>query len=137
MRSGVSPQRPHPLQAIVVSFPLALFASVIPADVAYLQTAEIQWSNFSAWLIVGGLLTGAPTLAWAIVDIARTRRRRAIVIVLLWLAMFVTGLINILLHSRDAWYSVTGTGLFLSVLTSALAIAAAWLTFSAGQGDSV
>jgi uncharacterized membrane protein len=118
---------------MVVAFPLVLFVSVIPADIAFLQTAEIQWSNFSAWLITGGLLTGVPALAWAIVDIvcARDRRGRAIAIVLLLLAMYAAGFINILLHSRDAWYSVTAVGLFLSGLTAALAVAAAWLTYAA------
>lgn len=42
----------HPLHAILLAFPIALFASALLSDIIYLKSAEMQWSNFSAWLIV-------------------------------------------------------------------------------------
>lgn len=130
MRPGIPRLRPHPLQAVLLAFPLVLFASVIPTDIAYLSTAEIQWSNFSAWLITGGLLTGVPSVLWSAADCARSNlRSRALATIALLAAMWVVGFLNILIHSRDAWYSVTATGLFLSMLTVVLALAAVWLTY--------
>lgn len=127
-------RRLHPLQSILLGFPLVFFASVIVSDVAYLRTAEMQWSNFSAWLITGGLITGIVTLAWAICDVAQARhgenRKRLLLIAGLFGSMWIAGFFNVLLHSRDAWYSVTQSGLLLSVLTAALAAAAAWLFFT-------
>jgi uncharacterized membrane protein len=43
----------HPLHGLLLAFPVALFTFALLTDIAYLQTAEIQWSNFSSWLIVG------------------------------------------------------------------------------------
>ncbi|MFN3537755.1 MAG: DUF2231 domain-containing protein, partial [Brevundimonas sp.] len=41
----------HPLHAILLAFPIALFSFAVATDIAYLNTAEMQWSNFSAWSI--------------------------------------------------------------------------------------
>lgn len=54
----------HPLHSILLAFPLALFSSALISDIAYLRTAVIQWSNFSAWLITGALVFGGFALAW-------------------------------------------------------------------------
>jgi uncharacterized membrane protein len=36
-----------PLHALLLAFPVALFASALLSDITYLKSAEIQWSNFS------------------------------------------------------------------------------------------
>ena len=47
------------LQALLLAFPVALFPAALVSDITYLNTAEMQWSNFSAWLLAGGeLFTG-------------------------------------------------------------------------------
>ncbi|EHN71864.1 hypothetical protein SMCF_8723, partial [Streptomyces coelicoflavus ZG0656] len=55
MIAATGSERPahNPLHAILLCFPIALFTSALISDIAYLRTAEMQWSNFSAWLIVG------------------------------------------------------------------------------------
>jgi uncharacterized membrane protein len=125
MRNGLKP-----LHAILLAFPVALFVSAVLTDAAFLKTAQMQWSNFSAWLIAGGLVLGGVVIVWAIVELIRARARRGPLIYLLVLAaMWVIGFINELLHSRDAWYSVTATGLLLSIITALLALAAGWIGY--------
>lgn len=116
-------------QPLLLSFPIALFTIGVLTDLAYLSTAQIQWTNFSAWLITGGLVFGGVVLAWSLVDLA-LRRGRAPLFPLLLAAMWLAGLVNIFQHSRDAWSSVGAFGLILSLLSSALALAAGWVAFS-------
>jgi len=122
---------PNPIHAILLAFPIGLFTAAAVTDITYLNTAQIQWSNFSSWLLAGGLFFGGLVLLWAIIDLARWRtasgRNRRTLYVLLLAVMWVTGFIDALLHSRDAWYSVTATGLVLSIVTALLALAAGWV----------
>ncbi len=125
MRNGLKP-----LHAILLAFPVALFVSAVLSDAAFLKTAQMQWSNFSAWLIAGGLVLGGVVILWAIVEVIRARtRRRPLIYLLVLAAMWGIGFINELLHSRDAWYSVTATGLLLSIITALLALTAGWIGF--------
>lgn len=125
---------PHPAHAILLAFPIALFSSAVVTDIAYLRTAQLQWTNFSAWLISGALLFGGLVLAWALISLAlgwrgAERIRRGIyagVLALMW----VLGLINIFKHSQDGWSSVETFGLVLSILCALLALAAGVLAFS-------
>lgn len=124
----------HPLHAILLGFPIALFACALLSDITYLNSAEMQWSNFSAWLIVGALLFGAPVLLWAALSLVRHRRdamrSRALVYVLLLFAMWIAGLINAFKHSQDAWSSVGTVGVILSVISTLAALAAGWVAHS-------
>lgn len=121
----------HPLHAILLSFPIALFPAALASDIAYLNTAEIQWSNLAQWAITGALLFGAPTIIWAAIDAfrshARSLRHWPMLYLAMLTAMWVLGLINAFKHSQDAWSSVGTTGLLLSILCTALALAAGWV----------
>ena len=134
MTTAYSRTLPNPLHSILLAFPLALFASAVITDIAYLNTAEIQWSNFSAWLIAGGLFMGGIVLLWAIIAFfanrAQTTSGRPLTYLLLLAAMWVIGFINALLHSRDAGYSVTPTAMVLSIVVAVLALVAAWIGYS-------
>lgn len=125
----------HPLHAILLAFPIALFAGALASDITYLNTAVIQWSNFSSWLITGALLFGGLALAWAIVLVfiyrAAGLRGRAVIFLVLLAVMWVAGLINAFQHSRDAWSSVGTTGLVLSIVSTVLALATGWIGYSA------
>ena len=46
----------HPLHGLLLAWPVALFPAALLSDITYLNSAEIQWSNFSAWLITGALI---------------------------------------------------------------------------------
>ena len=125
----------HPVHAILLSFPIALFVAAFLSDITYLNSAEIQWSNFSQWAITGALLFGAPIVAWAILDWVRNRRsglgRHSAIYLGVVAAMWVLGLFNAFKHSHDAWSSVGATGLILSALCAILALIAGWIGHSA------
>ena len=128
----------HPLHAILLAFPIALFSSALASDIAYLNSAEIQWTNFSQWLLAGGCLMGGLTLLWAIFLLVRAGaaeddrivRIQAVAYLLLLASMWTSGLLNSFLHSRDGWSSVGATGLSLSIFTTLTALAAGWVGYA-------
>ncbi|HEV2081029.1 MAG TPA: DUF2231 domain-containing protein [Brevundimonas sp.] len=127
---------PHPLRAILMAFPIALFSLALATDVAYLRTEQLQWTNFSAWAIVGALLGGAGVFVWSLVEVVRSGFRPALngawlhhVLVLVFCLL---GLVNSFQHSRDGWSSVGTTGLVLSILSLLAALGAAWILHSRG-----
>lgn len=124
----------HPVHAILLAFPVALYPSALLADIAYLNTAEIQWSNFASWMIVGADIVTGIVLGWAILSIfigrARQSRARGLLYVAAIGAMLVSGAINALQHARDGWHSVGSLGLTLSILCSVLALFSAFIAYS-------
>jgi uncharacterized membrane protein len=70
------------VHALLLAFPVAFFTGALLSDLTYLNSAEIQWSNFASWMIVGALVFGAPVLLWAALSQLRHRsdagRTRAI-----------------------------------------------------------
>ncbi len=120
----------HPLHALFLAAMLSLFVGGLVSDLAYSSTYEIQWSNFAAWLIVGGMVFTALALIWALFDLLRPEARgaRQIIHALILPAVFVFGLLNSFVHARDAW-AVMPQGLILSIIVTLFAGAAAWLGF--------
>lgn len=133
---GTGPWRLHPLNAILLAFPTAMFAGGLVADIAFLASAEIQWSNFAAWMIAAALLFGGMVLLWAIVDLVRKGRLGApsLAYPVALGVMWVAGLINAFQHSKDGWSSVGSVGLVLSVLSTFAALVAAWIGYGAVRG---
>lgn len=122
----------HPLHAILLSFPLPLFFGALLSDLAYWSTYQVQWSNFSSWLIAGALLAGAFVLLWSVIDLVRSgplRTTRHIIYPIVLAAMWVLGFINALEHAKDAWATMPA-GLWLSVIVTLLATVAAWIGYS-------
>ena len=121
----------HPLHAIFLAFPLPLFLGALLSDLAYWSSYEVQWINFSAWLIAGGLLAGALALPWAFVELFRhrTARGRPTGYLVALLVMWVLGFVNALVHAKDAWATMP-EGLWLSVIVTLLALAASWIGYS-------
>jgi uncharacterized membrane protein len=123
-----APQRFHPLQGLLLAFPISLFPTALAADLTYLGSAEMQWSNMAAWAIVGALVFGAPALIWAVIGAVRHRRDwlYPLLLAVAWLA----GLVNAFHHSGDAWSSVGTPGLMLSIISSVAVLAAGWFAFA-------
>lgn len=122
----------HPVHAMLLALPLTCFLAALLSDIAYFNTFQIQWSNFSSWLIAGGLVGNGFALLWALIDLIRFRRGGLglpLAYFVALLASFVLGFINALVHAKDAW-AVMPTGLYLSVAVALLALAAAWLGHS-------
>ena len=128
--TGVRPLL-HPLHGLLLAFPVALFTVALLTDTTYLQTAEIQWTNFSSWLIVGALLGGGLVLIWSIILAIGARRHAhrqpSLIYALLIAIMWIAGLINAFQHSQDAWSSVGVTGLILSIISMVFALSASWV----------
>ena len=129
----------NPLHAILLAFPVALYPSALLSDITYLNTAEVQWTNFSSWLIVGADSFACLVLGWALLSLFFGRLRNAGVIGLIYVgslaAMFVLGVINAFQHARDGWHSVGTFGLTLSILCTLLAFAVAYLAHSTRMGE--
>ena len=124
----------HPLHAILLAFPIALYSYAVATDIAYLNTAQIQWSNFSAWSITLALFFNGLVLAWAIIEAIMGRRSpglmRGLIYLVILVVMFIVGLINIFHHSQDGWPSVGAPGLIMSIVCALLALIAAWMLHS-------
>ena len=103
-----------------------LFLGALLSDWAYSSSHQIQWVNFAAWLIAGGLLIAGPALLWGAVDVLRSsanRYRQGLIYLTLLLSTFVVGVINALVHAKDGWAAMP-TGLILSAVVVLLAVAA-------------
>lgn len=129
------------LYGLILSFPAALFTIGVLTDIAYLKSAEIQWTNFSQWLITGGLVFGGVAAAWSLIAILLSLRTS----IRLWrvvefgalVLMFGLGLVNAFKHSQDGWSSVGAFGLTLSVLCSLLALVAAFIAISGASDEEI
>ena len=128
----------HPVHAVLLAATLPLFLGALLSDLAYSQSYEVQWANFSSWLIAGGLVFGGFALLWAAIDLLRVDRRggRRLLSFLLLLAAWVLGLINALVHAKDAWARMPD-GLILSVVVLLLILGAVWTGFSSLRAGGV
>lgn len=120
----------HPLHALLLAFPIVLFSGGLAADITYLNSGEIQWTNFAAWLIAFAMVFLAPVILWAIIIVWRWRSPRAIMYLLLLAVLAIIGLINNFHHSHDAWSSVGSTGLLLSIISTVLVLIAGLIAHS-------
>ena len=114
------------MHAVLAFSSVPLFLGALLSDWAYSSSYQIQWVNFAAWLIAGGLLIAGPALLWGAVDALRrsdNRHRRSLIYLTLLLATFVVGFINALVHAKDGWAAMP-TGLILSAVVVVLAIMA-------------
>jgi len=114
------------MHAIFFLSSVPLFLGALLSDWAYSSSHQIQWVNFAAWLIAGGLLISGPALLWGAVDVLRSsanRHRRGLIYLILLLVTFIVGLINALVHGKDGWAAMP-TGLILSAVVVVLAATA-------------
>lgn len=137
MRPRITPL--HPVHAFLLAGSVPLFIGSLLSDLAYSGSYEIQWKNFAAWLIPGGLIFLGLALLWAVIELVRGGRpgQRGLVYPLLLVGSFLLGLINAFIHAKDAWASMPAA-LILSIIVAALVLMATWLGFStlrAGDGQ--
>jgi len=116
-----------PFHALLVPFPAVAFTLALLTDLAYWQSGgEIQWTNFSAWLLFIGLVFGGLALVVGLLGLLFRRRsagRRPV-----WgraiggLVVLALAVVNSFVHAGDGWTSVMPWGLTLSAVTVALIV---------------
>lgn len=114
------------MHAVLAFAALPLFLGALLSDWAYAASYQVQWTNFAAWLIAGGIVFAGVALPWAAIDLLRsaaTRDRRSQLYLLLLSTSLVLGLVNALVHAKDAWAAMP-TGLVLSIVVLLAAAAA-------------
>jgi uncharacterized membrane protein len=123
----------QPVHGLLAAYPLACFTGALVTDLAYANTATVQWANFSVWLITAGVVMGVAAAVAGIADAAvtRTRRRASSLHSVLTIVTFAFAIVNGFVHSRDGWTAVVPTGLILSAITALLVIATSWLGYAA------
>lgn len=121
----------HPIHSMLLPVPITCFTGALITDIVYARTAEMTWTNFSAWLLAAGLVFALPAFIAGLIDFLANRDIRQFRYAQLQLAgevvVLVLALINSLVHTRDAWTSVVPTGLALSILTVVVSLITGWL----------
>jgi uncharacterized membrane protein len=116
----------HPLFAFLLSAPVPLFLGGLLSDLGYGNSFEVQWANFAAWLIAGAMVFTGFALLWALIALILVRPRRGwpLFCFVLLLAAFVLGLIDSLVHARDAWAAMPAAPILSGVVTAIVVLAA-------------
>jgi uncharacterized membrane protein len=123
---------------MLVPFPVAYFAAAFLTDLAYWRTAEVMWERFSVWLIAGGLVMAALVAITAVIDLAFARQKPVWIPALIYLSAMLLSLLNVFVHSRDAYTAVVPTGLTLSacvvVILLVFMVTAGWTLTARRRG---
>lgn len=129
---------PGPVHAILLGGAVPLFLGGLLSDIAYFSTYQIQWSNFAAWLIAGGLLFSGLALLFALVNLLRAPRKsgRPSLYLLLLLVTWLLGLTNAFEHAKDAWEAMPSS-LVLSIIVTLLSVASAWTGLTNLRSEAV
>jgi len=99
----------------------ALLITALFTDFMYSSNALMQWANFSAWLITGGLILALISAVVLVIDFALGRAGP-----IRWLdfgllaAAAVLSIVNVFIHTRDAWTSVVPSGITISAIVTVL-----------------
>jgi len=102
-----------------------LLMAALFTDYMYSCNSLMQWANFSAWLITGGLIFALIAVVFLLIDYAIGNAGP-----ISWLDFILVGaaailsIFNVLVHSRDAWTSVVPTGITLSLIVTLLLLVA-------------
>lgn len=121
----------HPIHPMLVPIPIVCFIGALLTDIAYLVSAEMMWANFSAWLLLVGVIFGVLAAIAGLTDFLGNRLVRAQAPAWPHLignaVAMILAICNALIHTRDAWTSVWPLGLILSVLTVLILPVTGWL----------
>lgn len=131
----------HTFHAALVPFPIVCFTLALGTDIAYWQTGNLLWVNFSAWLLFVGIVAGGLAALFGAIDLLASRAIRArgpawphalgntlVLILAFW---------NNLVHARDGWPAVVPLGLALSAITVAIMFVTVWLGRSLSYRNAV
>jgi uncharacterized membrane protein len=131
----------RPLHAMLAPIPLVCFIATLITDIVYWQTAQMQWANMSAWLLLAGVVVSVFAALAGIIDFfgdARIRELRAARIHSIGnVIALILSIFNCLIHTRDAYTSVVPSGLILSALVVVILLVTGWNAGTLVYGDGV
>lgn len=120
----------HPIHPMLVPFPIVCFIGTLATDIAYAVTADMQWANFSAWLLTVGLVISIFVVLAGLIDALGDRRilrlRPAWIHALGNAVALILAIVNAFVHTRDAYTSVVPEGLVLSALVVLILAVTGW-----------
>ena len=131
----------HPIYPALLPIPILCFIGALITDVVYSRMPDMMWLDFSAWLLLAGLIVGGVAGVVLIVEMVRAGLGRTGALTahfVLLLAAWVVEVFNSFIHARDGWTAVVPTGMILSILATVLSLLAGWFwqSFSRRQaGD--
>jgi uncharacterized membrane protein len=130
----------HSPPELIAAFAIACMIGGLLTDIAYWNSAEFLWADFSAWLVSTGAVAAVVAILAAIIGnlIARPRPRLVppLPYLLAGTLVVVLAVFNTLIHSRDAWTSVVPWGLTLSAATVfVLLLTAIWHMLAHRRAD--
>lgn len=113
-----------PIHAMLVPFPIVCLIGAFLTDIAYARTAQVQWANFSEWLLLAGTVMAVPAAIFGLIDFLsnppENRPRIGWWHMGLNVVAVLIAVLNNFVHARDGWTGVVPTGLILSGLTVAV-----------------
>lgn len=124
----------HPIYTMLLPIPIVCFVGTVITDLIYLSQPDMMWLDFSAWLLLAGLIGGGIAGVLLIIDFIGAGRARTSALTghfVLLLAAWIVEVFNSFIHARDGWTAVAGTGITLSIVGALLSITAGWLWQSA------
>lgn len=131
----------HPYSSLFLPVPIVCFAGALLTDIAYANSGgNLQWQNFSSWLLVAGLVFGAIAAILMLADLARLRQLRTSLgwgSFALLIVSLILEFINSLVHARDGWTAVVPAGLILSAIGAVLIMSYGWLWHESRYGSEV
>lgn len=110
----------------LLAVPVVTFAGAFLADWSYSSSFTLQWLNFSAWLLLAGLVGGVA--AWLVLVLLTRLTGGSWLGALVLGAALIVETINFMVHMRDGRTAVVPAGLLLSLIGAVGTCAAAWFT---------
>jgi len=110
----------HPITPILLPVPIVCFVGALITDLAYDSSGgNLQWVNFSSWLLAAGLFFAGVVVLLMVIDFVRLPQLRSTdgwACFALLIAAWAVELINSFVHARDGWTAVVPLGLILSTI---------------------
>ncbi len=120
----------HPIHPMLVPFPIACFVGTLLTDIAYAASGEVQWANFSSWLLTAGLIISIFAVIAGLTDFFGERRIRALKHA--WIhgignaIALILSIWNAFVHTHDGYTGVWPTGLTLSAIVVVILVVTGW-----------
>lgn len=128
----------HSVYAALAQFPIVCFTLALLTDISYWQTSHLMWAEFSAWLLLAGLVMGVLAAVFGLADLLAQRDAIAV-----WphaiggALVLMLAFVNNLVHAGDGWTSVVPWGLTLSAVTVLVILVTASFSRSPAHANDV